>query len=83
MARLFETIPVDADYEKSETLSMSPIVGINNFHKKSGLIPPAPKIDSANFTNIETCPKRLNYRHEKSSENSIDSPEIPSLGLKC
>ena len=35
---------VDTDYKKSETLSISPIVGINNFHKKPGLIPPAPKI---------------------------------------
>ena len=44
MARLFETIPVNTDYEKSETLSMSPVIGINNFHKKPDLIPPAPKI---------------------------------------
>ena len=35
------------------------IVGINKLPQKSGLIPPAPKIDYPNFTNIETSPKIL------------------------
>ena len=57
------------------------IVGIDKHPQKTGLIPPAPKIDSPNFTNIETCPKRLNYRYVQ----SLDKPSmswIPDPGLK-
>ena len=63
MARLFE---------KSPRHYPSPIVGINKHPQKTGLIPPAPKIDYPNFTNIETCPKRLNYWYVKSFDNPID-----------
>ena len=65
MARLFKTIFSWYGLEKSETLFMSPIVSINKHPQKTGLILLAPKIDHPNFTNIETCPKSLNYRHAR------------------
>ena len=83
MARLFETIPVDTDYEKSETLSMSPIVGINNFLKKNGLIPPASKISilptaqiSKPFPNVLITDMRNPWTNHRCADSPSSRIEI-------
>ena len=58
------------------------IVGIDNLNQTRADSISARNIDSPNFTNIKTCSKRIIYRYAKSLDNSIDAPEIPSLGLK-
>ena len=80
-ARLFS---VDTDHDKSETISMSPIIGINNFHKKkTGLILPAPKISilptSQSLVWLLLVPKmdptlgRLQQKHFQSTSSKYES----------
>ena len=64
---------------------MSPIIGINNFHKETGLILPAPKIlILPTSQNIEKVYAHSSDKQQcaKLLDSPIDAPKIPSLGLK-
>ena len=82
MARPFS---VDTDHNKSETISMSPIIDINNFHKKKRPdSTSAENIDPPNFINIEKVYAHSSDKHQcaKFLDNPIDAPKIPSRGSK-
>ena len=79
---LFETISVDRTTKSPKHLTVLP----NSQYRQTSTknwpgSTSAQNIDSPNFTNIETCPKRLNYRYAQ----SLDKPPmcgIPDLGVK-
>ena len=76
---------VDTDHDKSEIISMSPIIGINNFLKETGLILPPPKISILPTSqNIEKVCAHSSDKHQCAQflDNPIDAPKIPSLGIK-
>ena len=83
MARLFETISVDSDQKSPEASSTPP----NSRYQQTPIkIRPdstsTQNIDYSYFTNIETCPKSLNYRYAQSLDNSIDEGILQALGWK-
>ena len=82
MARFIRDNFSRQDNEKSEAFNRASELSVStNIHKKRPDSTSAQNIDSPNFTNIETCPKSLNYRYAQ----SLDKPPMcgtPDLGLK-
>ena len=76
------SLPYDTDHDKPETISMSPIIGINNFHKETGLILPAAlNIDSPNFTKpgmASTCTQNRSHARETPTKNT-STPQVQNM----
>ena len=68
--------------KNSETLSMSPIVSINNFHKKAGLIPPAPKISILPTSQISKPVPNVLTTDIQNSSTITSMSETPSSQIE-